>query len=61
MGIRALLSEPLLHFSALGGLLFALNASFGGERAEDSAVVVDGAWVAGVEAGVGRGLGRGAG
>ncbi len=58
MGIRALLSEPLLHFSALGGLLFALNAGFGGESAEDSAVVVDGAWVAGVEAGVGRGLGR---
>ncbi len=58
MGIRALLSEPLLHFSALGGLLFALNAGFGGGVAEGSEVVVDRAWVAGVEAGPGRGLWR---
>lgn len=58
MRIRALLREPLLHFAVLGGLIFAANAWFGEGAPEGSAVVVDQAWVSGVEAGLGRGLGR---
>jgi len=58
MGIRALLREPLVHFSVLGGLLFAVNLWLGDDLQEGSVVVVDQAWVAGVQAGLGRGLGR---
>ncbi len=54
-----LLGEPLVHFVVLGGLLFGLYASFGGDDAElGGPVVIDGEWAHGVRAGLGRGLGR---
>jgi hypothetical protein len=59
MAIRALLREPLLHFAAIGALIFAADAAWGERpRADVGAVVVDDAWARGVEAGLRRSLGR---
>lgn len=54
-----LVGEPLVHFVALGGLLFGLYANFGGDDTDLSGpVVIDGEWAQGVRAGLGHGLGR---
>lgn len=59
MAIRALLREPLLHFAAIGALIFAADAAWGERpRADVGAVVVDDAWARGLEAGLRRSLGR---
>jgi hypothetical protein len=54
MRLKAILREPLLHFLALGALLFALSDLTGGDRGGAQRIVITGGQLAQLEAGFAR-------